>query len=83
MLLLFPGDTDRQREGPVRCRERLGGLLREAAYWRDGRFSVLTLRDLGQQIIWREEAATWSTLHVHVHQLGRQHHVIFQIGHDH
>jgi putative transposase len=25
---LFPRVTDRQREGPVRCRERLGGLLR-------------------------------------------------------
>jgi len=25
---LFPRATDRQREGPVRCRERLGGLLR-------------------------------------------------------
>jgi putative transposase len=27
-ILLFPRDTDRRREGPVRCRERLGGLLR-------------------------------------------------------
>jgi putative transposase len=27
-VLLFPRDTDRRREGPVRCRERLGGLLR-------------------------------------------------------
>lgn len=27
-VLLFPRDTDRHREGPVRCRERLGGLLR-------------------------------------------------------
>jgi len=27
-ILLFPGNTDRGREGPVRCRERLGGLLR-------------------------------------------------------
>jgi hypothetical protein len=27
-VLLFPRATDRQREGPVRCRERLGGLLR-------------------------------------------------------
>jgi hypothetical protein len=27
-VLLFPLTTDRQREGPVRCRERLGGLLR-------------------------------------------------------
>ena len=27
-VLLFPLVTDRQREGPVRCRERLGGLLR-------------------------------------------------------
>ena len=27
-VLLFPLATDRQREGPVRCRERLGGLLR-------------------------------------------------------
>src|SRR6202048_4060438 len=27
-ILLFPRDTDRHREGPVRCRERLGGLLR-------------------------------------------------------
>src|SRR5450631_2693122 len=27
-VLLFPRVTDRQREGPVRCRERLGGLLR-------------------------------------------------------
>jgi putative transposase len=27
-ILLFPRATDRQREGPVRCRERLGGLLR-------------------------------------------------------
>ena len=26
-VLLFPA-TDRQREGPVRCRERLDGLLR-------------------------------------------------------
>ena len=24
----FPRDTHRRREGPVRCRERLGGLLR-------------------------------------------------------
>jgi putative transposase len=24
-VLLFPRVTDRQREGPVRCRERLGG----------------------------------------------------------
>ena len=34
-VLLFPRNTDRHREGPVRCRERLGGLLhyyhREAA----------------------------------------------------
>jgi putative transposase len=34
-VLLFPRVTDRQREGPVRCHERLGGLLhyyyREAA----------------------------------------------------
>ncbi|MPZ33041.1 MAG: transposase [Rhodospirillales bacterium] len=27
-VLLFPRVDDRQREGPVRCRERLGGLLR-------------------------------------------------------
>ena len=27
-VLLFPRVTNRQREGPVRCRERLGGLLR-------------------------------------------------------
>jgi hypothetical protein len=27
-ILLFPRAMDRQREGPVRCRERLGGLLR-------------------------------------------------------
>jgi hypothetical protein len=27
-ILLFPRNTDRYREGPVRCRERLGGLLR-------------------------------------------------------
>jgi putative transposase len=27
-ILLFPQDTHRNREGPVRCRERLGGLLR-------------------------------------------------------
>src|ERR1700716_1646269 len=27
-LLLFPRANDRQREGPVRCRDRLGGLLR-------------------------------------------------------
>ena len=27
-VLLFPRAADRQREGPVRCRERLGGLLR-------------------------------------------------------
>jgi hypothetical protein len=27
-ILLFPRDTDRYREGPVQCRERLGGLLR-------------------------------------------------------
>ena len=27
-VLLFPRATDRQREGPVRCRERLGRLLR-------------------------------------------------------
>jgi hypothetical protein len=27
-VLLFPRDTDRHRKGPVRCRERLGGLLR-------------------------------------------------------
>jgi hypothetical protein len=27
-VLLFPRATARQREGPVRCRERLGGLLR-------------------------------------------------------
>jgi hypothetical protein len=27
-VLLFPRENDRQREGPVRCRERLGGLLR-------------------------------------------------------
>src|SRR5450432_3621563 len=26
-VLLFPRVTDRQREGPVRCRERLGGIL--------------------------------------------------------
>ena len=27
-VLLFPRVTDRQREGPVRCHERLGVLLR-------------------------------------------------------
>jgi len=27
-VLLFPRDTDVDREGPVQCRERLGGLLR-------------------------------------------------------
>ena len=27
-VLLFPRNTDRHREGPARCRERLGGLLR-------------------------------------------------------
>src|SRR5882757_6502371 len=27
-VLLFPRDTHRHREGPVPCRERLGGLLR-------------------------------------------------------
>ena len=27
-VILFPRATDRHREGPVRCRERLGGLLR-------------------------------------------------------
>jgi putative transposase len=27
-VLLFPRDTDVHREGPVQCRERLGGLLR-------------------------------------------------------
>jgi putative transposase len=27
-VLLFPRANDRQREGPVRCRDRLGGLLR-------------------------------------------------------
>lgn len=27
-VLLLPRVNDRQREGPVRCRERLGGLLR-------------------------------------------------------
>ena len=27
-ILLFPLATDRQRKGPVQCRERLGGLLR-------------------------------------------------------
>ena len=27
-VLLFPLATDRQREGPLRCHERLGGLLR-------------------------------------------------------
>jgi putative transposase len=27
-VLLFPRATDRNREGPARCRERLGGLLR-------------------------------------------------------
>ena len=27
-VLLFSRTTTRQREGPVRCRERLGGLLR-------------------------------------------------------
>src|SRR6195256_5936548 len=27
-VLLFPRDTHRHRQGPVRCRERLGGLLR-------------------------------------------------------
>jgi len=27
-LLLFPRDTHRRREGPVRCHERLRGLLR-------------------------------------------------------
>jgi putative transposase len=27
-VLLFPREADRKREGPVQCRERLGGLLR-------------------------------------------------------
>jgi hypothetical protein len=27
-VLLLPRARDRQREGPVRCHERLGGLLR-------------------------------------------------------
>ena len=27
-VLLFPRVTDQQRDGPVRCHERLGGLLR-------------------------------------------------------
>jgi putative transposase len=27
-VLLFPGDTHVRREGPLKCRERLGGLLR-------------------------------------------------------
>jgi hypothetical protein len=27
-VLLLPRATDQQREGPVRCRERLGGPLR-------------------------------------------------------
>jgi hypothetical protein len=27
-VLLFPRHTDVHREGPVQCRERLGGLLR-------------------------------------------------------
>jgi hypothetical protein len=27
-VLLFPRDTNIRREGPVQCRERLGGLLR-------------------------------------------------------
>ena len=27
-VLLFPRDTDAHREVPVRCRQRLGGLLR-------------------------------------------------------
>ena len=27
-VLLFPRATNQHREGPVRCRERLGGLLR-------------------------------------------------------
>ena len=27
-VLLFPRATGQQREGPVSCRERLGGLLR-------------------------------------------------------
>jgi hypothetical protein len=27
-VVLFPRDTDVRREGPVQCRERLGGLLR-------------------------------------------------------
>ena len=27
-ILLFPQNTDRGREGPVQCRELLGGLLR-------------------------------------------------------
>ena len=27
-VLLFPRTTDRHREGPVRCHEKLGGLLR-------------------------------------------------------
>jgi len=33
-VLLFPRANDRQREGPVRCRDRLGGLLRY--YHREG-----------------------------------------------
>jgi hypothetical protein len=48
-VLLFPQATARRREGPVRCRQRLGGLLRyyhrEAACWRGGRSSFLALRD--------------------------------------
>jgi hypothetical protein len=47
-VLLFPRAAARQREGPVRCRERLAGLLRyyhrEAVRWRGGRSSSLTLR---------------------------------------
>jgi putative transposase len=47
-ILLFPRTTDRHREGPVQCREQLGGLLRyyhrEAARWCVGRTNTLTIR---------------------------------------
>jgi hypothetical protein len=35
-VLLFPRVNDRQREGPARCRERLGGLPRRSVPFFDG-----------------------------------------------
>jgi hypothetical protein len=47
-VLLFPRAAARQREGPVRCHKRLGGLLRyyhrEAALMAPWPISFLTLR---------------------------------------